>query len=84
VNRRRQGARFARVLFQVGCITTITVRRRKGWNGSPPYEVAALPERQGIGMDVLEAQLQREGAESFVTSWHELMDMVATKARAYK
>jgi transaldolase len=41
-------------------------------------------ERQGIDMDVLAAQLQKEGAESFVKSWEEMMDVVGKKAQAYK
>jgi anaerobic selenocysteine-containing dehydrogenase len=39
---------------------------------------------QGIDMDALAAQLQKEGAESFVKSWDEMMDVVAKKAQAYK
>jgi transaldolase len=40
-------------------------------------------ERQGIDMDELAAQLQKEGAESFVKSWEEMMDVVAKKAQAF-
>ncbi len=32
----------------------------------------------------LAAQLQKEGAESFVKSWEEMMDVVAKKAQSYK
>jgi hypothetical protein len=38
----------------------------------------------GIDMDVLAAQLQKEGAESFVKSWDEMMDVVAKKAQTFK
>ena len=41
-------------------------------------------QRQGIDMDALAAQLQKEGAESFVKSWDEMMDVVAKKAQAFK
>ena len=37
-----------------------------------------------INMDKLAAQLQKEGADSFVKSWEEMMDVVAKKALAYK
>jgi len=37
-----------------------------------------------INMDRLAAQLQKEGADSFVKSWEEMMDVVAKKALAYK
>jgi hypothetical protein len=35
-------------------------------------------------MDALAAQLQKEGAESFVQSWDEMMAVVAQKAQAVK
>ena len=34
----------------------------------------------GIDVDVLAARLQREGAESFVDSWNQLLQRVAEKA----
>jgi transaldolase len=34
----------------------------------------------GIDIDALAAQLQKEGAESFVTSWTELLDRIASKS----
>ncbi len=37
-----------------------------------------------IDMDKLAAQLPKEGAESFVKSWEEMMDLVAKKAQACK
>jgi transaldolase len=38
--------------------------------------------RAGIDIDALAAQLQDEGAKSFVTSWHELMKVIASKSAA--
>lgn len=35
-------------------------------------------------MDELAARPQKEGAESFVKSWNEMMDVVAKKAQAVK
>jgi transaldolase len=52
--------------------------------GGESDEVTYTLERQGIDMDVLAAQLQKEGAESFVKSWEEMMDVVAKKAQALK
>jgi len=39
--------------------------------------------RLDVDMDALAAQLQKEGAESFVKLWDEMMDVVAKKAQAY-
>jgi len=36
----------------------------------------------GIDIDVLAAQLQRDGAESFVKSWNDLMDVISSKTAA--
>jgi transaldolase len=52
--------------------------------GGESDEVTYALERQGIDMDKLAAQLQKEGAESFVKSWDEMMDVVAKKAKASK
>jgi transaldolase len=38
--------------------------------------------RIGIDVDALAAQLQKEGAESFVKSWDELMTVLNAKAKA--
>jgi len=35
-----------------------------------------------IDVDALAGQLQDEGAKSFVSSWHELMDVIAGKSAA--
>lgn len=34
----------------------------------------------GIDLQALAAQLQRDGAASFVKSWHELMGVIAAKS----
>jgi transaldolase len=36
----------------------------------------------GVDIDALAAQLQRDGADAFVKSWHQLMQRIADKARA--
>src|SRR3546814_19501875 len=36
----------------------------------------------GVDIDALAAQLQREGAESFVKSWNQLMQLIADKAQS--
>ena len=38
--------------------------------------------KAGIDVDALASQLQDEGAESFVKSWHELMDVIGSKSAA--
>jgi transaldolase len=38
--------------------------------------------KAGIDTDALAAQLQREGAQSFVKSWTDLLQRIATKATA--
>ncbi|MBS1214271.1 MAG: transaldolase, partial [Proteobacteria bacterium] len=52
--------------------------------GGESDEVVYALERQGIDMDELAAQLQKEGAESFVKSWDEMMGVVAKKAQTFK
>ena len=52
--------------------------------GGESDEFVYTLQRLGIDMDALAAQLQKEGAESFVKSWDEMMDVVAEKAKAYK
>ena len=53
--------------------------RRRGRRGS----FGAVP-KAGIDVDALGAQLQDEGAKSFVKSWNELMDVIASKSAALK
>jgi transaldolase len=38
--------------------------------------------KAGINIDALAAQLQDEGAKSFVKSWNELMGVIASKSDA--
>jgi len=40
--------------------------------------------RPGVDVDALAARLQDEGAKSFVKSWNELMDLIASKSDALK
>lgn len=40
--------------------------------------------KAGVNLDALAAQLQDEGARSFVTSWHELLALIAAKSAALK
>ena len=49
-------------------------------DGGDCEEVLAQFARAGIDMDALAAQLQEAGAQSFVTSWHELMEVIASKS----
>jgi len=51
-------------------------------DGGDCEEVLARFARAGIDVDALASQLQDEGAKSFVNSWHELMDVIATKSTA--
>jgi transaldolase len=44
--------------------------------------VLAQFARAGIDIDALAAQLQEEGAKSFVKSWNELMEVIASKSAA--
>ena len=36
--------------------------------------------RAGVDVDVLAAQLQDEGAKSFVKSWNDLLEVIASKS----
>jgi transaldolase len=49
-------------------------------DGGDCEEVLAQFARAGIDIDALAAQLQEEGAKSFVKSWHELMEVLASKS----
>ena len=40
--------------------------------------------KAGINVDALAAQLQDEGAKSFVKSWNELLAVIASKSDALK
>jgi transaldolase len=53
-------------------------------DGGDCEEVLAQFANTGIDVDALAAQLQQEGAESFVKSWNDLMDVIASKSAALK
>jgi transaldolase len=48
-------------------------------DGGDADEVIAQFANAGIDHDQLAADLQREGAESFVKSWNELLDSIGSK-----
>lgn len=49
-------------------------------DGGNCEEVLAQFAKAGIDIDALAAQLQDEGAKSFVKSWNELMEVIASKS----
>jgi transaldolase len=51
--------------------------------GGDCEEVLAEFVKAGIDIDALAAQLQEEGAKSFSTSWHELMEVIDSKSAAF-
>jgi transaldolase len=51
-------------------------------DGGDCEEVLAQFAGAGIDIDALAAQLQEEGAKSFVKSWNELMEVIASKSAA--
>jgi len=53
-------------------------------DGGDCEEVLAQFASAGIDVDALADQLQQEGAASFVKSWNELMDVIASKSAALK
>lgn len=53
-------------------------------DGGDCEEVLAQFAKAGIDVDALAAQLQDEGAKSFVTSWNELMVVITSKSAALK
>jgi transaldolase len=53
-------------------------------DGGDCEEVLAQFARAGIDVDALSAQLQDEGAKSFVKSWNELMGVITSKSAALK
>ncbi len=53
-------------------------------DGGDADEVIAKFVEAGIDDDQLAADLQREGAESFVKAWHDLLDCIASKGAALK
>jgi transaldolase len=53
-------------------------------DGGDCEEVLARFAKSGVNVDALAAQLQDEGAKSFVKSWIELMEVIASKSDALK
>jgi transaldolase len=52
--------------------------------GGDCEKVLAEFAKAGINVDALAAQLQDEGAKSFVKSWNELLAVIASKSAALK
>jgi len=53
-------------------------------DGGDCEEVLGAYEKAGISVAALAAQLQKEGAASFVSSWQDLLKSIETKTRALK
>ncbi len=53
-------------------------------DGGDCEEVLAQFAKAGVDVDALAAQLQEEGAKSFVKSWNELMGVITSKSAALK
>jgi len=53
-------------------------------DGGDCEKVLAGFAKAGIDIDALAARLQDEGAKSFVSSWNDLMDVIAAKSAALK
>ncbi len=53
-------------------------------DGGDCEEVLAQFAAAGVDVDALAAQLQEEGAKSFVTSWNELLAVIESKSAALK
>ena len=53
-------------------------------DGGDCEEVLAQFAKVGIDVDALAAQLQDEGAKSFVKSWNELMAVITSKSAVLK
>lgn len=61
-----------------------TLGRVLSSGGGDAEETIFKISRLGFDMDALAAQLQKEGAASFVQSWNELMSVLASKAQSYE
>ena len=53
-------------------------------DGGDCEDVLAEFAKAGVDVDALAAQLQDEGAKSFVKSWNELMAVIASKTEALR
>jgi transaldolase len=49
-------------------------------DGGDSEDVLAQFTKAGVDVDALAAELQDEGARSFVKSWHELLDVISSKS----
>ena len=59
-------------------------RRDMPADGGDCEEVLAQFAKAGVDIDALAAQLQDEGAKSFVKSWNELMGVISSKSAALR
>ena len=64
----------------VGSVASVFVSR---WDGAVAGKVPDNLKNK-LGIDALAAQLQDEGAKSFVKSWNELMSVIASKSNTMK
>ena len=53
-------------------------------DGGNCAEVLAQFAQAGVEVDALAAQLQQDGAKSFVKSWNELMSVISSNSDAIK
>jgi transaldolase len=53
-------------------------------DGGDCEEILARFSQAGVDIEALAARLQEEGAKSFVKSWNELMDVIASKSAVLK
>jgi transaldolase len=53
-------------------------------DGGDCEEILAAFGKAGIDIDTLATRLQDEGAKSFVSSWNDLLDVIATKSAALR
>jgi transaldolase len=53
-------------------------------DGGDSEDVLAQFAKAGVDIDALAAQLQDEGAKSFVKSWHDLIAVIEAKSSAIK
>ena len=51
-------------------------------DGGDCEEVLSQFNKAGTDIDALSVRLQEEGAKSFVASWNELMEVIASKSNA--
>jgi transaldolase len=57
------------------------IRNVMAEDGGDAEAVLARFAQAGVDIDALAAQLQRDGAQAFVKSWHELLSRIADKGR---